>query len=136
MQCPGFTAWAKHRNEDTYYTNTFKINQNMKRIETRNHIKSIVENYPEGISLTQLHNKFQRTVTRLQLRSLLGVLYMNGEITRQRVSMLSRRVTKYYPFNGSEPVKRKLKHLKERNKKMLSMKDFMPGKKYQAYIEQ
>ena len=107
----------------------------MIRIETREQVKAMVNEYPEGISLTQLHNKVQRIVTRLQLRTLLGALYIRGEIDRQRVKTLNRRETKYYPFNGLPPVKRKRKPKNESDSPMLSLKDFMPGGKYQAYIE-
>jgi hypothetical protein len=107
----------------------------MIRIETRLHIKSLVENYPDGISLTKLHNRVYRMVTRLQLRTILGALYMNSEITRQRVFELNRRETKYYPFNGKPPVTKKKNPVKEKDTQMLDMKDFMPGKKYQAYLD-
>ena len=107
----------------------------MIRIETREQVKALVNQYPEGISLTHLHNKIHRIVTRLQLRTALGSLYMKGEITRERVTTLNRRETKYFPFNGKEPLIKKRNPVKEEDKKMLSMKDFMPGKKYQAYID-
>ena len=107
----------------------------MIRIETREQVKAIVMQSPEGISLTQLHNKFHRIMTRLQLRTVLTSLYKKGEISRERVCALNRRETQYYPFNGKPPVTREKRIIKLRDKKMLSMKDFMPGKKYQAYIE-
>jgi hypothetical protein len=108
----------------------------MIRIETREYVKSIVEEYTEGISLSKLHAQLHRTVTRLQLRTVLTALYKNERISRERVHENSRRITKYYPFNGTAPVTRKRKKVRQRDKKMLSMKDFMPGKKYQAFIEQ
>lgn len=107
----------------------------MIRNETREQIKSLVAEYPEGISLTNLHNKVHRIVTRLQLRTLLGSLYTKGEITRERVDALCRRETRYYPFNGQPPVKRIRKPRKECDHEMLSLKDFLPGQKYQPYIE-
>lgn len=107
----------------------------MIRIETRDQVKCLVAEHPEGISLTELHCKVQRMLTRLQLRTLLGTLYTKGEISRLRVSVLNRRETKYYPYNGMPPVTRKRKQKKENNSDMLSMKDFMPGEKYQPYIE-
>jgi hypothetical protein len=107
----------------------------MIRIETREHVKYIVNEYTDGISLSALHGKMHRKITRLQLRTLLGKLYAKKEISRERVIALNRRETKYFPFNGSEPVTRKKKAVVENNNKMLSMKDFMAGKKYQAYIE-
>jgi hypothetical protein len=107
----------------------------MIRIETREQVKSMVGEYPDGISLTQLHNKVQRIVTRLQLRTMLGTLYTNGEISRERVKTLNRKETKYYPFNGMPPVRRKRKPKTENDGKILTMKDFMLGGNYQAYIE-
>jgi len=107
----------------------------MIRIETREHVKSIVNGYPDGISLTRLHNKVHRMITRLQLRTVLTALYRKGEISRERVTELNRRETRYYPFNGTEPVKRKVNRIKKRSGRMLSMKDFMPGKKYRAYLD-
>jgi hypothetical protein len=107
----------------------------MKRFETREQIKTMVMGYEEGISLTELHNKVHREVTRLQLRTLLGSLYMKGEITRERVKEHNRRETKYFPFSGKPPVTRKKKPAQENDSNMLTMKDFMPGKKYQAYID-
>ena len=107
----------------------------MIRIETREQIKALVARYPEGISLTQLHNQVQRLVTRLQLRTMLGALYMKGEISRARVEALNRRETKYYPFNGLPPATKARKPKKENNGRMLTMKDFMVGGKYQAYLE-
>lgn len=107
----------------------------MIKSETRQLVRDLVNQSPEGISLTALHNKVQRLIVRIKLRCVLGTLYKNSEISRERVLHKSRRVTLYYPFNGKPPVKRMKKKVRERNKKMLSMKDFMPGKKYQAYIE-
>ncbi len=107
----------------------------MKRIETRNEVKAIVDMNPDGISLTHLMNKFQRITTRLQLRTMLGALFTNSEISRERICIHNRRVTKYFPFNGTPPVKKKRNKVKERNRKMLSMKDFMPGRKYSPYID-
>jgi hypothetical protein len=107
----------------------------MIRIETREYVKTLVNESPEGISLTRLHNKVQRMITRLQLRTALGTLYAKGEISRERVTEFNRRETKYYPFNGQAPVKRAKKAKKESDWGMLSMKDFMPGKKYRAYID-
>jgi hypothetical protein len=103
--------------------------------ETRNQVKSMVNDYSEGISLNHLHNKFHRKVTRLQLRTLLGAMYMRSEISRERMITYNKRETKYFPFNGKSPVKRKMNRAKDGDSKMLSMKDFMPGKKYAAYID-
>ncbi len=103
--------------------------------ETRSQIKALVEMSPDGISLTQLHNIVQRLITRFKLRCALGSLYKKGEISRERILNKSRRETMYYPFNGNPPVTRAKKKLRERDKKMLSMKDFMPGKKYAAFLE-
>jgi hypothetical protein len=103
--------------------------------EIRQQVKARVEESPEGISLTHLHNKFQSKLNRTKLRALLGALYKKGEITRERIHKVQRRETMYFPFNGKPIVKRVRKKTKERDKKMLSMKDFMPGKKYQAYID-
>ena len=107
----------------------------MKKIEIRELVKNMVYDYPEGASLTQLHHKVHRLVTRLQLRTLLGSLYLNSEITRERVSVHNRRETRYYPFNGKPPVTRPKGKPKESEGKLLSMKDFMPGKKYRAYLD-
>lgn len=106
----------------------------MKKTEIRQQVKSLVMEYPEGISLTYLHNKVHRMVTRLQLRTLLGSLYSRQEISRERVTVHNRRETKYYPFNGLAPVRRKRRPAKENEGDMLSMEDFMPGKKYAPYI--
>lgn len=107
----------------------------MKKTEIRQHVKSLVLEYPEGVSLTHLHLKLHRIVTRLQLRTLLGSLYNRSEISRERVDALNRRETRYYPFNGQGPVRRKRRPAKENEGDMLSMDDFMPGKKYAAYID-
>jgi hypothetical protein len=107
----------------------------MKRIETRQQVKAIVDRYEEGISLTRLHNQFQRMATRLQLRTMLGALYEKGEISRERVKELNRSETKYYPFNGNPPTKRKQKPKLVQEKTMLDRSDFMPGGKYLAFIE-
>ncbi|HTB31760.1 MAG TPA: hypothetical protein VK808_07025 [Bacteroidia bacterium] len=107
----------------------------MIRIETREHVRALVEKHPEGITLTKLHNQVYRMITRLQLRTVLGVLYAKSRISRERVHELNRRETKYYPFNGKPPVKRARKPVKVSDTKMLDMKDFMPGKKYQAYLD-
>ncbi len=107
----------------------------MIRMETRRQVKAIVDQHEEGITLTRLHNQFQRVVTRLQLRTLLGALYEKGEISRERVLELSRSETKYYPFNGTPPVKKKRKQKVEEDKEILDVKDFLPGGMYQPYIE-
>ncbi|HTA28448.1 MAG TPA: hypothetical protein VK809_11705, partial [Bacteroidia bacterium] len=107
----------------------------MIRLETRQQVKIIVDQHDEGITLTRLHNQFQRMVTRLQLRTLLGALYEKGDISRERVLELNRSETKYYPFNGQPPVKRKRKPKQEEDKQILDVKDFLPGGKYQPYIE-
>ena len=107
----------------------------MKRIETRQQVKAMVDRYEEGITLTRLHNQFQRMATRLQLRTMLGALYEKGEISRQRVKELNRSETKYYPFNGNPPVKRKHKLKCHQEKTMLNRTDFMPGGMYLAFIE-
>jgi len=107
----------------------------MIRIQTRTQVKAIVDGHEEGITLTRLHNQFQRMATRLQLRTMLGALYEKGEISRERVQELNHSETKYYPFNGSPPVKRKRKPKQVQEKTELDMSDFMPGGKYLAFIE-
>jgi hypothetical protein len=109
--------------------------QKLRKTEIRELVKSLVYEYPDGISLTHLHHKVHREVTRLQLRTLLGALYAKGQITRERVTEFNRRETKYYPFNGQPPVKRAKNKARESDSKMLSMKDFMPGKRYRAYLD-
>jgi hypothetical protein len=138
MQRSRIAAGPEHRHTYTHHANPFsQINNStpMIKIETKTLIKSIVDQSPEGISLTHVHNKVQRLITRLKLRCVLGNLYKKEEITRERTINKGRRETMYYPYNGKPPVKRKKKLLKERDRKTLSMKDFMPGKKYAAYIE-
>jgi len=107
----------------------------MIRLETRQQVRAIVDQREEGVTLTQLHNQFQRMATRLQLRTMLGALYEKGEISRERVKALNRSETKYYPFNGKPPVKRKRNKRTEEDKTMLDMSDFLPGRKYQPYID-
>ncbi len=103
--------------------------------ELRQQVKIVVEQSPDGISLTHLHNKFQSKITRLKLRALLGALYKKNEITRERMKLPQLRETLYFPYNGKPVVRRARKKVRERDKKMLSMKDFMPGKKYKAYLD-
>lgn len=103
--------------------------------ETREYIRSLINNSPEGISLSQLHSKVHRQLTRLQLRSMLDGFYMRSEVSKERIQKFNRRETHYYPFNGKTPVKKKRKHQTECEGSMLSMKDFMPGKKYAPYID-
>lgn len=107
----------------------------MIKLEVKQQVKLLVNQSPEGISLTKLHNIMQSKLTRLKLRSLLGALYKRTQLSRERMTIRNRRETLYFPFNGKPPVTRPRKKVKERDKKMLSMKDFMPGKKYAAYID-
>ena len=107
----------------------------MIKTETRLLIISLVNQADEGISLTSIHNKVQRLITRVKLRYMLSGLYQNGKISRERVLHQNRRETRYYPFSGKPPVSRVKVKVRERDKKILSMKDFMPGKKYRAFIE-
>jgi hypothetical protein len=107
----------------------------MIKTETREYVKSLVMDAQQGISLSELHGKMHRTLTRLQLRTTLDTLYVKGTISRERITELSRRETRYYPFNGKEPMKRKNTQARENESDILSMKDFMPGRKYAAYID-
>jgi len=108
----------------------------MIKAATREYLKSVVLASNEGISLSELHSKAHRTLTRLQLRTMLDTLYTKGEISRERITTLNRRETRYYPFNGKPPLKRKHRQATENEgSTMLSMKDFMPGRKYAAYID-
>lgn len=107
----------------------------MIKTETREFVKAEVTASPEGISLSELHQQVHRKLTRLQLRTLLDSLYTKGEISRERIKEKNRKETRYYPFNGKACEKRARKMKKETESGMLSMKDFMPGKKYRAYLD-
>jgi len=107
----------------------------MIKAETREYINSVINASPEGVSLSELHSKVHRTLTRLQLRTMLDGLYMRSEVSKERIEKFNRRETHYYPFNGKPPGKRKRKPKTECENAMLSMKDFMPGQKYAPYID-
>jgi len=107
----------------------------MIKAETREYIHSVINASPEGVSLSQLHSKVHRKLTRLQLRTMLDGLYMRSQVSKERIEKFNRRETHYYPFSGKPPVKKKRKGKTERDSPMLSMKDFMPGQKYAPYID-
>jgi hypothetical protein len=103
--------------------------------EIKEQVKRMVDENTEGISLSEVHRKVPRTITRLQIRTLLRLLYMGSEISCQRVEVMRRKQTMYYPFNGQAPVTRKKNPRKENTGEILTMADFLPGGKYMPYLE-
>lgn len=107
----------------------------MTRTEIREHVKSAVHEFPDGGSLTDIHNKVRRLLTRLQLRTLLGNMYAKSEISRERVIYKGKKITHYYPFNGKSPVVRKQQVKQQNTGRILSMKDFRTGGAYNPQLQ-
>jgi hypothetical protein len=107
----------------------------MKRIETRNQVKTMVDTHTEGITLTELHTHFQRLVTRLQLRTLLRALVENNEITAERMLWKCKKQTVYFPFSGAPNKKRKKKIVKLNNSRYLTVKDFKRNGAYTPFAD-